>query len=56
MLNLEKNKEKHQKNQKIWMEKNKEILKEKRKIYEAKKKQQKIEDQLKEQNEKEQTI
>jgi hypothetical protein len=52
----EKNKEKQQENQKIWMEKNKEILKEKRKITTAKKKQQKIEDQLKEQNEKEETI
>ena len=44
----ENNKEKHKEWQKNWIEKNKELSKEKRKLYEAKKKQQKLQDKLKE--------
>ena len=44
----ENNKERLKEWDKDWREKNKELLKEKRKLYEAKKKQQKIQDKLKE--------
>ena len=47
----ENNKERLKEWDKAWREKNKEILKEKRKLYEAKKKQQKLQDKLKENNE-----